>query len=159
MDGMPVDAMDPGSPVSSASTGSPGSLHSMAAGGPTDMADMAVLGNMGNMGEAAHSAYAGHLGHMAHGEGMSSLSMLAAHTVAALLTGLWLAYGERAAFRLLRAVAARLAAPLRLPLAALPVPARRPVLRPTRERAEPLPRLTLPHTIISRGPPAATAVV
>ncbi|MFG2577183.1 hypothetical protein [Streptomyces sp. NPDC048481] len=132
MDGMSMDAM----PVD-----------------PMDMADT------GNAGEAAHSAYVGHLGHMAHGEHMSSLGMLAAHTVAALLTGLWLAYGERAAFRLLRAVAARLAAPLRLPLAALPVPARRPALRPTRERAEPLPRLTLTHTIISRGPPAATAVL
>ncbi|ELP68586.1 hypothetical protein ACKI1I_04160 [Streptomyces turgidiscabies] len=106
------------------------------------------------------SAHMGHVGHMAHGTGgTSSLGMLAAHTLAALLTGLWLAYGERAAFRLLRAVAGWLAAPLRLPLLALPVPPRRPSLRPTRERAERIPRLTLTHTIISRGPPAGTAVV
>src|ERR1044072_8375430 len=39
--------------------------------------------------------------------------MYAAHLIAALLTGLWLAYGERAAFRILRAVAGRLAGPLR----------------------------------------------
>ncbi|MEU4876054.1 hypothetical protein [Streptomyces sp. NPDC021608] len=116
---------------------------------PTDVMD----------GMSMESMADGHLGSTAHGDGMSSLGMLAAHTVAALLTGLWLAYGERAAFRLLRTVAARLAAPLRLPLAVPPVPARRPRVRPTRERAERLPRLTLTHTIISRGPPAATAVI
>ncbi|MGW2620855.1 hypothetical protein [Streptomyces sp. NPDC001500] len=143
MDGMPMGSM----PSDAMDLGSMGSMGSLGAGGSMDM------------GRAGHSMAAGHLGHLAHGEGMSSLGMLAAHTSAALLTGLWLAYGERAAFRLLRAVAARLAAPLRLPLAVLPVPARRHGLRPTRERAEPLPRLTLTHTIISRGPPAATAVV
>ncbi|MZE72533.1 hypothetical protein, partial [Streptomyces sp. SID5789] len=47
--------------------------------------------------------------------GSSSLGMWAAHTLAALLCGLWLAHGERAAFDLLRAVAGWLAAPLRLP--------------------------------------------
>ncbi|CAM5741293.1 hypothetical protein SALBM311S_01238 [Streptomyces alboniger] len=46
--------------------------------------------------------------------------MLAAHLLAALLCGLWLAYGEKAAFRILRAVAGWLAAPLRL-LLALPL--------------------------------------
>ncbi|NEC85276.1 hypothetical protein [Streptomyces sp. SID12501] len=121
-----------------------------------DAMDMGTTGSM-SMGHAAHAE---HLGHMAHDAGgMSSLGMLAAHTLAAVLTGLWLAYGERAAFRLLRAVAGWLAAPLRLPLAALPVPPRRPSLRPTRERAERIPRLTLTHTIISRGPPAGTAVI
>ena len=53
--------------------------------------------------------------------GTSSFGMLAAHLLAALLCGLWLAHGERAAFRILRAVAGWLAAPLRLLLA----PARR----------------------------------
>ncbi|MEH0551561.1 MULTISPECIES: hypothetical protein [unclassified Streptomyces] len=121
--------------------------------------DAMDMGSMGS-GHIGHAAHAEHLGHLAHGTGgMSSLGMLAAHTLAALLTGLWLAHGERAAFRLLRAVAGRLAAPLFLPLAALPVPPRRPRLRPTRERAERIPRLTLTHTIISRGPPAGTAVV
>ncbi|MGQ4384777.1 hypothetical protein [Streptomyces sp. SAS_270] len=116
--------------------------------------------DMGSMGRG-HAAHAEHLGHMAHGAGgLSSPGMLAAHTLAALLTGLWLAYGERAAFRLLRAVAGWLAAPLRLPLVSLPVPPRRPSLRPTRWRVEQrIPRLTLTHTIISRGPPAGTAVI
>ncbi|MFI5822311.1 hypothetical protein ACIA8I_24910 [Streptomyces rishiriensis] len=141
---MPMDAMD---------RGLMGSMGSMASGG-----SMGSGGSM-DMGQAAHLVPAGHLGHMAHGGGMSSSGMLAAHTLAALLTGLWLAYGERAAFRLLRAVAGWLAAPLRLPLAAVTVPARRHGLRPTRERAGRLPRLTLTHTIISRGPPAGTAVI
>lgn len=115
--------------------------------------------DMGSM-DMGHAAHAEHLGHMAHGTGgTSSLGMLAAHALAALLSGLWLAFGERAAFRLLRAVAGWLAAPLRLPLAALPVPPCRPSLRPTRERSERVPRLALTHTIISRGPPAGTAVI
>ncbi|WP_329281467.1 hypothetical protein [Streptomyces sp. NBC_01451] len=121
--------------------------------------DTMDLGSMGSM-PMGHAAHAEDLGHMTHGTGgMSALGMLAAHTLAAVLTGLWLAYGERAAFRLLRAVAGRLAAPLRLSLAALPVPPRRPSLRPTRERTERIRRLTLTHTIISRGPPAGTAVI
>jgi hypothetical protein len=134
--GMSMDPMD---------MGAMGSMRSMAPMGSTDM---------------GHSAHAEHLGHMAHGTGgTSSLGMLVAHALAALLTGLWLAYGERAAFRLLRVVAGWLAAPLRLPLAATPVPPCRPGLRPTRERSQRVPRLALTHTIISRGPPAGTAVV
>ncbi|MFI7499794.1 hypothetical protein ACIBVL_15090 [Streptomyces sp. NPDC049687] len=123
--------------------------------------DMNAMGSMESLG-ALHTGPAAHaeqFGHMAHDGGMSSLGMLAAHSLAAVLTGLWLGYGERAAFRLLRAVAGWLAAPLRLPLTPLLVPPSRPSLRPTRERAERMPRLTLTHTIISRGPPAGTAVV
>ncbi|MFJ3669641.1 hypothetical protein ACIPSE_24610 [Streptomyces sp. NPDC090106] len=89
----------------------------------------------------------------------SSLGMLAAHLLAALLTGLWLAYGEKAAFRILRAVAARLAAPLRLLLAA-PVAPARPRLRPRRPRSDRAPVLRLlVHAITSRGPPVGTAVL
>lgn len=91
--------------------------------------------------------------------GDSSTGMLIAHLLAALLCGLWLAYGERAAFRILRAVASRLAAPLRL-LLALPVPTDRPRIRVRRLRSDRAPRLLLlVHTITSRGPPARTAVV
>ncbi|GAA1414506.1 hypothetical protein GCM10009601_02420 [Streptomyces thermospinosisporus] len=91
--------------------------------------------------------------------GMSSTGMLAAHLLAALLCGLWLAHGERAAFRILRAVAARLAAPLRL-LLALPAPPHRPRIRLPRVRAARNPRrLLLVHTLTSRGPPAGPAVL
>ncbi|MET8078132.1 hypothetical protein [Streptomyces sp. NPDC005303] len=84
--------------------------------------------------------------------------MYAAHLLAALLTGLWLAYGERAAFRILRAVAARLVAPLRL-LLALPATPHRPRLRARRARSERGPRhLLLGHAITHRGPPPGTAV-
>jgi hypothetical protein len=84
--------------------------------------------------------------------------MLAAHLLAAVLCGLWLAYGERAAFALLRAVASRLAAPLRLALA-LHITAERPRPRVRRGRVDRSPRrLLLVHAITSRGPPAGTAV-
>ncbi|MFJ8601595.1 hypothetical protein ACIREM_23355 [Streptomyces shenzhenensis] len=100
----------------------------------------------------------GHLGH-SMGGGSASYGMLAAHLIASLLTGLWLAYGEKAAFRILRAVAGWLAAPLRLLLAA-PVTAGRPRVRPGRPRSDRAPSLLLlVHAITSRGPPAGTAVV
>lgn len=99
-----------------------------------------------------------HLGHAADGTS-SSLGMLAAHLLAALLCGLWLAHGERAVFRVLRALAGLLAAPLRLPLA-LPAPVSRPRPRVRRDRSARAPRrLLLVHAITSRGPPAGTAVV
>ncbi|MFE0522316.1 hypothetical protein [Streptomyces sp. NPDC058954] len=97
--------------------------------------------------------------HMDHPAGGSpSLGMLAAHLLAALLCGLWLAHGERAAFRVLRAVGARLAAPLRLPLAPPPTP-HHPLPRFGRPRSDRAPRLLLlVHAITSRGPPVGTAV-
>ncbi|MFF6785082.1 hypothetical protein [Streptomyces sp. NPDC012510] len=89
----------------------------------------------------------------------SSSGMFAAHLLAALLCGLWLAYGERAVFRMLRAVAGWLAAPLRLSLA-LPATPERPRPRVRRGRTGRSPRrLLLVHAITSRGPPAGTAVV
>ncbi|MDQ1025194.1 hypothetical protein QF035_002776 [Streptomyces umbrinus] len=111
--------------------------------------------DMGHMGS-------GLMAHPAHGmddmDGMSSLGMPAAHLLAALLCGLWLAYGERAAFRILRAVAGRLAAPLRL-LLALPAPPHRPRVRVPRRAPDRSPRrLLLVHAITSRGPPVGTAV-
>ncbi|MGY1496932.1 hypothetical protein ACW4TU_10055 [Streptomyces sp. QTS52] len=106
-------------------------------------------------------ARVGHLAHGGHGMDVlsSSYGMLAAHTLAALLCGLWLAYGERAAFRILRAVAGRLAAPLRLVLALPATPDRpRPHLR--RSGSDRAPRLLpLVHAITSRGPPTGIAVV
>ena len=88
----------------------------------------------------------------------SSAGMLAAHLLAALLSGLWLAYGERAAFRILRAVAGWLAAPLRLPVI-VPVLPGRPRIRVRRVRRVRTPRqLLLVHALTTRGPPAETAV-
>ncbi|MEV0447582.1 hypothetical protein [Streptomyces sp. NPDC050600] len=90
----------------------------------------------------------------------SSSGMLAAHLLAALLSGLWLAYGERGAFRLLRALPAGLFRPLGLLLAAGPVPVDRPRFRPVRPGDERAPRrLHLAHSLVSRGPPRAGAVI
>jgi hypothetical protein len=131
-----------------------GSMHmgSMHVGSmPMDSMDM---GHM-DMGRMPHT---GPMAHSMDGWG-SSYGMLAAHLLAALLTGLWLAYGEKAAFRILRAVAARLAAPLRL-LLALPPALDRPRVHPRRPRSDRAPSLRLlVHAITSRGPPAGTAVV
>ncbi|ELS51429.1 hypothetical protein STVIR_7613 [Streptomyces viridochromogenes Tue57] len=133
----------------------------MGAVGAVDMGGMGSMG-MGHMG-VGHMGV-GHMGmgHMTMGHdmtGTSSYGMFAAHTLAALLCGLWLGHGERAAFRILRAVAGWLAAPLRLS-PALPAPPHRPRLRPRRGRSDRAPRLLpLVHTITSRGPPAGTAVV
>ncbi|MEU6680036.1 hypothetical protein [Streptomyces sp. NPDC046925] len=116
------------------------------------MPDMSELSSMGSMD---------HMDHMGGGHDMSGMSptgMLAAHLLAALLCGLWLAHGERAAFRVARAFAGWLVAPLRVPLA-LPAPAHRPRVRPRRHRSAGRPRqLLLVHVITSRGPPAGTAV-
>jgi len=126
-----------------------------ATGQPVSM-DMGSA-DMGSMHMSATDSM--DMGHMsATTTGTSSPGMLAAHLLAALLCGLWLAHGERAAFRVLRSVAGRLAAPLRL-LLALPVPPHRPRFRPRRPRSERAPRLLLlVHAITSRGPPLGTAV-
>ncbi|MFG2978612.1 hypothetical protein ACGFYY_37220 [Streptomyces sp. NPDC048331] len=90
---------------------------------------------------------------------MSPAGMLAAHLSAAVLCGLWLAHGERAAFRVVRAVAGRLWTPLRL-LLRTAVPVHRPPVRIRRRRRNRAPRrLFLVHAITSRGPPAGTAVL
>lgn len=144
------------SAASGAGTGSVSHAMSGMSMGSMSM-DAMDMGSIGSM-STGRSEHAGHLAQLAHGMGgTSSFGMLAVHALAAVLSGLWLAYGERAAFRVLRAVAGWLAAPLRL-LLALPAPPRRPSLRPTRERSERVPRLPLAHTIISRGPPAGIAV-
>ncbi|MGW0781218.1 hypothetical protein [Streptomyces sp. NPDC002913] len=106
-------------------------------------------------------AYDG-LGPAAHGAfgtaGPSGTGMLAAHLLAAVLCGLWLAYGERAVFRVLRAAAVRFWTPLHL-LLTLWAPPNRPRPRVRRRRAVRAPaRLLLVHSITSRGPPTGTAV-
>ncbi|MDG9723158.1 hypothetical protein [Streptomyces sp. DH41] len=126
------------------------------------------------MSAADHSTHAVHSAPSAHGVNalgpvdpgghamgdMSSTGMLAAHLVAALLCGLWLAHGERAAFRIVRSLAARLVAPLRLLLVPLPAPPHRPRVRARRAASIRSPRrLLLAHAITTRGPPAGVAVV
>lgn len=137
---------------------------------PGSSMDMGSMDHMSHMGHAGHAGSMGdHMGSMGdmgsmdsmgHDmAGMSSTGMLAAHLLAALLCGLWLAHGERAAFRILRSLAGWLVAPLCLPLL-LPAPPHRPRVRARRGRFDRAPRrLLLVHAITSRGPPAATAVV
>ncbi|WP_251092274.1 hypothetical protein [Streptomyces sp. Caat 7-52] len=109
--------------------------------------------------DAMNTAGTGHVGHGMHGlGGGGAFGMFAAHLLAAVLCGLWLAYGERAVFRILRAVAARLVAPLRM-LLDLPVPpSRTPVRRRRDFGRRTLARLLLCHAITSRGPPVGAAV-
>jgi hypothetical protein len=85
--------------------------------------------------------------------------MLAAHLLVALLSAWWLWGGERAAFRVVRALSARLFAPLVLVLRVL-----LPTARPRQRRVRPGPRralrtLLLAHTRSLRGPPRGPAVV
>lgn len=128
----------------------------------------AVLHAFHTSAHAAHAAGAHHAmaaagssGDGGHGGvGFLPSGMQAAHLLAAVLAGLWLAHGEQAAFRLLRALTGWLRAPLRVLLAGLPPLPRRPRLpgRPTRRPAAPR-RLLLTDAITSRGPPAGAAVL
>ncbi|WP_245646874.1 MFS transporter [Microtetraspora niveoalba] len=82
------------------------------------------------------------------------VGMVAAHLVATLVTGWWLARGENALWSLLRrlgASALRLLAPARLPAAPL-VPLPRAAAAPTR-----LTGRVLRHALVRRGPPVLPA--
>ncbi|MFF0967828.1 hypothetical protein ACWDQO_17115 [Streptomyces sp. NPDC003703] len=108
-------------------------------------------------GTAGPAAMAG-MHHMGGISGTASWGMLAVHVLAALVCGVWLAQGERAVFRVLRAVADRTFVPLRLVLAVLPAaqvpsPPRRAVAAVRRLRAR-----LLVHTLTTRGPPGARTV-
>ncbi|MFG2337684.1 hypothetical protein [Streptomyces yangpuensis] len=114
---------------------------------------------------AASAPAAGHMAGTGHETSampvvlMSPAGMVLAHLLAAVLCGLWLAHGERGLFRVVRAVAARLRAPLRLLLRQV-APAHRPRPRVRRRRRTRAPRqLFLVHAITTRGPPTATAVL
>ncbi|MFB0630386.1 hypothetical protein [Streptomyces sp. AB3(2024)] len=135
-------------------------LQGAAAHGMHDMPGMAGMHDMAGMADVASGATGTLVPAGGHDmAGMSPAGMLAAHLLAALLCGLWLAHGEKGAFRVLRAVAGRLRTPLRLliGLAPAPVPPRLRVRRVRRRRA--LPQLFLVHAITSRGPPTGTAVL
>lgn len=163
---------------SSTPTAANNPVGAMSSTGPSGSADLMHMGSAHMIhtvptGAAGHMGHVDHTGYLLDGSSASSSSltsslasmyasssgMFAAHLLAALLCGLWLAYGERAAFGLLRAVAGWLAAPLRLSLA-LPVAAERP--RPGCGAAARTVRragFLLVHAITSRGPPAGTAVI
>ncbi|MFF7551511.1 hypothetical protein ACFZA9_01270 [Streptomyces olivaceus] len=135
-----------------------GSLHT----GSLGTHSMGSMGSMGGM-DMSGAAQAGHgmpgLGHVHSMSGASSVGMFAAHLLAAVLCGLWLAHGERAVFRVLRAAAAWLAAPLRL-LLALPTPVCRPSVRRRRTAVvDATVRLLLRSSLTFRGPPVGAAVV
>ena len=139
--------------------------------GSATVAAQAVLHTMFSLAHTAHATGAppssAAMEHMGAGPahapdhapgGLPSAGMLAAHLLAAVLCGLWLAHGERAAFRILRAFAGWLTAPLRLLLRPA-VPPYRPRIRARRARTDRVARRwLLTHAITSRGPPAGTAV-
>ncbi|WP_438295424.1 hypothetical protein [Streptomyces sp. HUAS TT7] len=121
----------------------------------------ASMGHMESMGHMDMTSMdMGSMGHMGHSmSGSAGFGMFAAHLLAAILSGLWLAHGERAAFRILRSVAGWLAAPLRPLLASPPPSPHRPRVRVRRRRSDRSPRqLLLVRSITSRGPPLGTAV-
>ncbi|MFJ5813678.1 hypothetical protein ACIQGT_07105 [Streptomyces sp. NPDC093108] len=127
------------------------------------MAGMEHMAGMSHASSASHLGHAGHMGmssmtHAGHDmAGMSSTGMLVAHLLAAVVCGVWLARGERAAFQVLRAVAGRLLAPLHpLLRAPLPVPRRR--LRARRGLSDrPTPGLRCARARDRRGPPGVSA--
>ncbi|KUJ69698.1 hypothetical protein ACZ90_09855 [Streptomyces albus subsp. albus] len=91
--------------------------------------------------------------------GHSAVGMWAAHLLVALLCGIWLSGGERAAYRLGRTLAVRLFAPVLLLFTEVPLPAGPARVRPDRRRAgQRLRRLLLAHVIATRGPPPGFAV-
>ncbi|MFJ9539839.1 hypothetical protein ACIRPX_21575 [Streptomyces sp. NPDC101225] len=146
-------------PGAGGSTGTGTGTMDMGSMGSMDMHSMGAM----DMGAAPHALHGmsggGHLHGMAGMSGTASVGMLAAHLLAAVLCGLWLAHGERAVFRVLRAAAAWLAAPLRLLLTALPAPPDRPSVRRRCDVAGPAPvRLLLCCSLTFRGPPAGAAV-
>ncbi|MEU9864519.1 hypothetical protein AB0D99_26955 [Streptomyces sp. NPDC047971] len=88
--------------------------------------------------------------------GHSSLGMIAAHLLAALVCGVWLARGEAAFFALARTIGALAFTPLRLLLAVVRVPELPHPVRP-RPRTRRLHGVVLAHTLSRRGPPRPSA--
>lgn len=111
--------------------------------GTHDMAGMPGMAGMAHPGSVAHGSAAG---------------MLAAHLLVALLSAWWLWGGERAAFRLVRSVSARLFAPLALVLRSV-LPDAPPAVRAARQEPRRAVRtLLLAHAMSLRGPPHEPAV-
>ncbi|MFC8271275.1 hypothetical protein ACFUJR_01760 [Streptomyces sp. NPDC057271] len=119
-----------------------------AATDPMATADHAAMGHMATdppTTSAMASVMEGATGH-------STAGMLAVHTLAALVCGLWLARGEAALFALARTFGALAFTPLRLLLAVARVPELPHPVRP-RPRTRRLHGVVLAHTLSRRGPP------
>ncbi|MGI5336737.1 hypothetical protein ACQEVS_04705 [Streptomyces sp. CA-181903] len=152
---MPTTALDEG--TGAADGMGMGGLTGMSMGGMSSSGMGGTHGASGTQGMSGmHGMHMDMLGiHGLHGP----VGMWSAHVLVALICGLWLSGGEQAAFRLGRAVGARLFAPLLLLFRdAAPGP------RPPRVRAglgraaQRLRRLLYAYALITRGPPAALAV-
>jgi hypothetical protein len=132
-------------------------------GTPPPAHAMPGTASMPGMGSMPGTPVPGMTGHPA-GTGLAALThdcstigMVVAHLLVAVLCGLWLAHGERTAFRIGRVLATRIFAPVLLILWT-PRGSRGPRLRPGRSRSSRRPpSLLLAHTIATRGPPGATA--
>lgn len=141
---------------------STGQSHAATAGGHGAMAGGAMAGGAmdggamghGSMGRTAmeHAPIDPAMETAATMAGHSTLGMLAAHLLAALVCGLWLAKGEAALFALARTVGALAFTPLRLLLAVVRVPEPPRPVRP-RPRTRRLHGVVLAHTLSRRGPP------
>jgi hypothetical protein len=127
------------------------------------MAEMSHAHGMTHAHEMAQSMGQAHemAPGMAHGGGLvlgSMLGMFAAHLVAALLSGLWLAYGERAVFSAIRCLAQWVRASLTL-VERVSAPLGLPRIKPGQAFwVRTMRQLRLVHAIVSRGPPAGVAV-
>ncbi|MFJ9413479.1 PE-PGRS family protein [Streptomyces sp. NPDC101227] len=94
----------------------------------------------------------------AHAMGGGAAGMLAVHLLIALLSAWWLWGGERAAFRLVRTVSARVFAPLVLVLRVVPPDAPAAVRAARQEPRRAVQKLLLAHVMSLRGPPREPAV-
>ncbi|MGW3011079.1 PE-PGRS family protein [Streptomyces sp. NPDC001219] len=143
--GMPLHGKrDPSGLDGALVDGSP--VRAMAEGG--HVGGLPVDGQMAGMGHVPHLGAPGGAG-----------AMLAAHLLIATLSVWWMWGGERAVFRLLRAVSLALVPRLRLVLClvlpTLPPDAREPERTPPRA----VRRLFLVHVVSRRGPPLEPAVL
>ncbi|KJY42874.1 hypothetical protein VR41_05945 [Streptomyces sp. NRRL B-1568] len=133
-------------PLGSGGGGTAGMAHSMpdALGMPMDAMTMDVM---------PMHAMPLHLGH-------GALGMWSAHVLVAVVCGIWLSGGEQAAFRLGRAIGARLFAPLLFLFHDAPVRQGPPRVRAGLWRAaQRLRRLLYAHVLDTRGPPTVRAAV
>lgn len=142
-------------------------LHQMFAAGQAhvsrtpmshDGMDMSAATDMGSATDMSSATDMGSAMGMSSVVGHDSVGMTAAHLLAALVCGLWLARGEAALFSLARTVGAAAFTPLRLLLAV--VRPRVPELpRPVRPRPHVRPRrgVVLAHALSRRGPPRLSA--